>query len=462
MRHSRFLVMMFVPFAVLIVTAPSIPAQTVTTLYSFTGQNSSGVPVYVTPAQGRNGKLYGTNSGANGADGSIFEITTAGLQNQIYTFGSDGINPYAGLTLATDGNFYGTTVYGGSSNNGVLFRISPGGTYTALHEFAGGPDGANPVTKPIEASDGNLYGPTLGTNGTSTIYKYSPSDGSFSTIFKLDPLRGFSAVGALVEGPDGNLIGSAEVEGANGCGTLFKFTKSGSPLWTYSFQCNDTGYSPDSALLQATDGNFYGTTIYGGTAGRCGTVFKLDQSGNVSDLYAFKSLADGCGPYGGITQGTDGNLYGTTSGGGKGSNGPGGTLYQLTMKGVHTILYNFGVTGEVPEAPPTQDTNGIFYGTTELGGRYGFGAVYSLNMGLGPFVTFVRPSGATGHAAQILGQGLTGATSVAFNGVPATSFNVVSDTYMTAVVPIGAITGKVVVTTPGGTLTSNVSFRVVN
>ena len=169
MRHSRFLAVMCVPFAMLIVTAPSIPAQTVTTLYSFTGQNSSGVPVYVTPAQGRNGKLYGTNSGANGADGSIFEITTAGLENQIYTFGSDGINPYAGLTLATDGNFYGTTVYGGSSNNGVLFRISPGGTYTALHEFAGGPDGANPVTKPIEASDGNLYGPTLGTNGTSTI-----------------------------------------------------------------------------------------------------------------------------------------------------------------------------------------------------------------------------------------------------------------------------------------------------
>jgi uncharacterized repeat protein (TIGR03803 family) len=165
-------------------------------------------------------------------------------------------------------------------------------------------------------------------------------------------------------------------------------------------------------------------------------------------------------PEGGLVQATDGNLYGSTSSGGAGDNG---TLYQITTDGVYTQLYSFPKSiGVQPTAALLQDTNGLFYGTTLAGGANGVGSVFSLNMGLGPFVTFVRPTGGVGHAAQILGQGLTGATSVTFNGVAATSFTVVNDTYMTAVVPTGATTGKVVVTTPGGTLTSNVNFRIIH
>ena len=134
----------------------------------------------------------------------------------------------------------------------------------------------------------------------------------------------------------------------------------------------------------------------------------------------------------------------------------------MSLSGTFQVLYDFGLSGEDAEAAPAQDTNGVFYGTTYKGGRYGFGTVYSLNMGLAPFVTFVLPAGKAATNAQILGQGLTGTTGVTFNGIAATSFKVVSDTCMTAVVPSGATTGKVVVTTPGGTLTSNVSFRVVN
>jgi hypothetical protein len=107
-----------------------------------------------------------------------------------------------------------------------------------------------------------------------------------------------------------------------------------------------------------------------------------------------------------------------------------------------------------------QHTSGLLYGPSWMGGTHGDGFLYSVDMGLGPFVTFVHAQGKVGSVAQILGQGLTGASSVTFNGVPTASFAVVSDTYMTAVVPTGATTGPVVVTTPGGTLTSNVNFRV--
>jgi hypothetical protein len=133
------------------------------------------------------------------------------------------------------------------------------------------------------------------------------------------------------------------------------------------------------------------------------------------------------------------------------------------MNGTYTQLYSFQETvGSGANAALLQHTNGTFYGPASFGGRYNEGSLYSLDMGLAPFITFVQPTGRVGRTAQILGQGLTGATSVTFNGVAASSFKVASDTFMTAVVPSGATTGKVVVTTPGGALTSNVSFRVVD
>ena len=110
--------------------------------------------------------------------------------------------------------------------------------------------------------------------------------------------------------------------------------------------------------------------------------------------------------------------------------------------------------------PLCRDTSGLFYGTSQFGGAFGFGSVYSLNMGLGPFIAFVSATGKVGQTAEILGQKLKGTTSVTFNGVPATSFTVKSSTYMTAVIPTGATTGKVVVTTPTGVLTSNINFVI--
>jgi uncharacterized repeat protein (TIGR03803 family) len=430
-------------------------AQTFVDIYNFTTNNSSQLP-YAPLTQGRNGALYSTAHG-QGDYGSVIKVTTAGFFDQIFPFDyTNGSNPLAGLVLAANGNFYGVTASGGANGDGTLFKISSGG-YTILHSFAGGSDGITPRGAPIQAADGNIYGTTEGNLGVSgaTVYKYTPA-GGVSTIYQFDTTTEILA--SLVQGSDGNLYGSAYGGGSNACGVLFKLTTGGTLLWSYSFPCGTGGSSPAAPLVQAADGNFYGTTEQGGSAGD-GTVFKMTAKGKVSILYSFQSGSDGANPDAGLAQATDGMLYGATTGGGiEGF----GTLFQISTAGAYKSLYSFTSTsGEYPEAGLIQHTDGTLYGTAYKGGANALGSVYSLNMGLGPFITFVRPMGRVGSTAQILGQGLTGTTTVAFNGIATTSFTVVSDTYMTAAVPSGATTGAVVVTTASGTLTSNKNFQIV-
>jgi uncharacterized repeat protein (TIGR03803 family) len=224
------------------------------------------------------------------------------------------------------------------------------------------------------------------------------------------------------------------------------------------------GLSPIGTLTQDADGNLYGTTLNGGTHANAGTIFKIDNMlRSITILYDFgATLEDGRGGYTGLAFGTDGYLYGGTSIGGTAG---AGTLYRISTSGTYTELFSFpslgGQNGQYPDAALVQGTNGEFYGVTEYGGLDGDGSLYSLNVGLGPFITFVKSQGRIGAQVQILGQGLGGSTSATFNGVAATEFTVVSDTFMTAVVPSGATTGPVVVTTPGGALSSNVSFRII-
>jgi uncharacterized repeat protein (TIGR03803 family) len=441
---------------VLIALSGAVHAQVVAGIYDFGATGSSQNPAYVTPVQGRDGELYGTTYGVT--YGSVFKITTAGSGGDLYEFNSSqGANPVGGLTLSADGSFYGTTAFGGSTNQGVLFKITASGTYTVLHEFAGGSDGANPFAPPILASDGNLYGTTEGLfSVASTIYKYTPS-GTFSTIYQFEQVNGATISAPLTQGSNGDLFGSASGGGVYGCGTLFTITRSGTLVSSYSFPCGSRGALPGT-LVQASDGNFYGMTDQGGTE-NLGTIFKMNPlTMKVTTLHKFVGgNGDGKLPTGGLVEATDGNLYGETSGGGSSNDG---VLFRLTTTGDYKVIYTFqSTTGSGALAAPFQHTNGLLYGTLQLGGTFGKGAVYSLDLGLKPFVTFVRPTGKVGVSAQILGQGLTGATSVTFNGVAAT-FSVVSDTYMTAVVPAGATTGAVVVATPAGNLTSNVSFRI--
>jgi uncharacterized repeat protein (TIGR03803 family) len=434
-------------------------------IHSLSGKSGASDPNFVNLAQGRDGHLYGdaTGYGYTVTDGSVFRLTTSGTGGVLYRFaGPDGSHPTGGVILATDGNYYGVTPSGGALGIGTLFRLTASGTYKDLYDFSGGSDGGYPYPAPMEASDGNLYGLT----SYATLYRYTRA-GEFSTLYS------FNAGGTsysnfespLLQASDGNLYAVSGYGGPLGCGAIFKLTTAGVLLHTYDFQCSKRGSYPQGPLLEASDGNFYGVTSNGGSSSNtgcysgCGTVFKMSQEGIVTIMYTLQGdKTDGTYPLGGLAEGTDGYLYGSTFTGGTHGDG---TLFQISKGGSYRLLYSFPVSvGYGPEGKLLQHTNGLFYGLATYGGITYEGTVYSLDMGLGAFVTFVRPTGKVGQTAQILGQGLTGSTSVTFNGVPATSLSVVSDTYMTAVVPSGAITGPVVVTTPSGALTSNVSFRI--
>jgi len=244
------------------------------------------------------------------------------------------------------------------------------------------------------------------------------------------------------------------------CGAFIKFSLQGAKISEHDFGClAKTGDSPPAAYIQGPDGNFYGTNSTGGSGnGPYGTAATIDaHTGVVTLLHDFDQASGG--PWDGLTLGTDGNFYGMVVESALSSSG---AAYQLTPGGGYTELAGFPNIGEnYPVIPLMQHTNGKFYSVDEQGEFADtFGSVYVVDNNLGPFITFVSPQGRVGSRVQILGQGLTGATAVTFNGVEASSFTVVSDTFMTAVVPAGAASGSVVVTTPGGTLTSNKSLRV--
>jgi uncharacterized repeat protein (TIGR03803 family) len=334
----------------------------------------------------------------------------------------------------------------------VLYKITSAGTYTVLHQFLGGSDGSYPYGPPIETSDGSFYGVSSGGNTEApTLYKLTPS-GVYSVIYTYDKATTGWLVYGLIQGSDGLLYTMSNQGGTGNCGTIVKLTLSGQVKATHPFNCADGG-NPVLPLIQANDGNYYGTTFGGGTH-NLGVIFKLTPSFAEKVLYEFAS-GQATEPEAGLVQGTDGNLYGVTTTGANGSS----HLYRWDLSAGYSDLYTFtGVDYLI--APLLEHTNGLFYAPSWQFGTDNLGYIYSVDMKLGPFVTFVRSQGKIGSAAEILGQGFTGTTRVTFNAIAASSFKVVSDTYITVVVPTGATTGPVVVTTPGGPLTSNKSFRV--
>src|SRR5580700_6852844 len=332
-------------------TAIASPAQTFKTLVKF--DKSDGSYPESSLVQTTDGTLYGTTRfGGNSGAGTIFEITAQGGLNTLYNFCSqtncaDGSNSEASPIQGTDGNFYGTTSYGGANNLGTVFKITPGDVVTTLHSFEG-TDGALPYAGLVQAADGNFYGTASGGGAYNygTIFKIN-STGTLTTLHSLGSgsTDGSFPVAALVQADDGNLYGTTYYGGAYNYGTIFKITRSGSLTTLHSFDSTDGGY-PSSALVEAADGDFYGTTSQWGTCHSCGTVFRITKEGTLTTLHSFNQT-DGALAAGGLIQATDRNFYGTTVQGGNLSCNPSygcGTVFQITSQGTLTTLHTFDGT----------------------------------------------------------------------------------------------------------------------
>ena len=457
-------------FAGVLLFAVAASAQTYTALHTYPigSGNYSGVGWPQVMSQGRDGLLYSTisNDGTKNV-GTVFNITTAGQLNTIYSFCpltgcADGASPLGGVTLGFDGNFYGTTQGGGSHGAGTVFKVTPTGTLTTLWNFANGTDDSVPFYTTLQGQDGNMYGVSA-----------AQYNGQYGAFFKVSAAGVFKALKDFAytnganpnlptQGTDGNFYGTAQGGGdpTCKCGVVYKATAAGAITVLHNFKGYPTdGYRPLAVLVQGYDGNFYGTTYQGG-AKNFGSVFKITPSGTFTLLYSFGSVAgDGLKPITGLTLGTDGNFYGTTGNGGTKNFG---SLYKITPAGSESVLYSFCSVscndGFAPATPLVLHTDGKFYGNTN-GNSLGGSVFYSFDVGFKPLVDLVTWSAKVGKTVEILGQGFTGTTDVSFNGVNA-AFSNVSDTYLTATVPAGALTGPVTVTTLTNTMKSNRAFLV--
>ena len=478
MKNAGLLIAACMVAALCLATAVSADAQTFRTLFTFNGSNKT-VPGGL--VQTWSGDLAGIDAlGGTYGDGMVYEMTPNPDGTTVVSFSFDCVLPCSyedlnatPLLLANGGTFYGTTT-SDLGAGGTVFKITPDGQFTTIYTFCSlrdCADGQVPSSPLVEGRNGNIYGTTLyGGKGTycfggqncGTIFEITKSgklSGIYSFCTQANCPDGHDA--SLTLGTDGNFYGTT---GAS-YGTFFSLSPTGTLTTLYQFTGGNDGEGP-SGVVEGADGNFYGTTVYAG-AFSSGTVFKVTPSGELSTLYTFCALencSDGAYPRGGVIQGTDGNLYGTTYG--SGNNGSLGTLFQLTPAGQLTTLHRFcPQSGECPDgsyplAALVQNTDGAFFGTTSSGGNTGCcGTVFRLSMGLAPFVSSTPAFGKIGNTIRILGNSLTSATSVTFNGVPAT-FTVVSPTLIKVTVPSGATTGKIQVVTPAGTLQSNVPFVV--
>ncbi len=385
-----------------------ITAGAFNALYSFAG-GINGYSPNAALVQGRDGLFYGTTlfggtSGTTKNAGTIYQYNPAnGSFTVLHSFtGTDGGHPSAALTLGSDGFFYGTTSTYGDSSNGTVFRLTSSGAVISLLSFNGS-NGINPDAALVAGSGGSFYGTTFagGAHGLGTVFKLSP-DGSSPTGYSLAALHSFAGgtdganpYAALVLGSDGFFYGTTYAGGKFGDGVVFKMSASGVVTTLHPFSGGPEGVHPYAALIQASDGAFYGTTFAGGPA-HTGTVFKMSASGAVTTLHKFSVLdnslhnTDGASPYAALVQGSDGNFYGTTSAGGAFGNGTAfkmttnGTLAGTSVTTLHafsTLDGNFDNTdGANPYAALVEDKSlpGTFYGTTYAGGASGNGVVFTM------------------------------------------------------------------------------------
>ncbi len=346
------------------------------------------------------GTLYGTTAygGANGYDGTVFRITTAGTEQVLHSFGhgSDGVFPVADL-INVNGTLYGTTNAGGAYCCGTVFSVTTGGAEKVVHSFSNDHEGGSSLHAGLIDVDEMLYGTTMRGSytthhcGCGTVF-------SLTTGGTLRVLRSFGKgndgywLSAGLIDLNGLLYGTTYAGGAYGRGgssgeqvggVVFSMTMDGKEKVLHAFGKGTDGLGPDASLIDV-NGTLYGTTEYGGGRNR-GTVFSITTSGKEKVVYSFGDPPDGATPHGGLID-VNGTLYGTTSGGGAYSylGIHGGTVFSVTTGGKETVLHSFGngKDGYIPVAR-LLDVNGTLYGTTTGGGKYyrgssGFGTVFAL------------------------------------------------------------------------------------
>jgi uncharacterized repeat protein (TIGR03803 family) len=371
------------------------PVKTV--IHSFTGGADGAYP-YASLVEASNGNLYGTtSSGGVGGAGTVFSITDlAGNPTEsvvhAFTGGNDGSNPMTSLIQASDGKLYGTAG-GGTNGAGTVFAISNlGGTSTenVIYSFAGAPDGNGPSSALVQAADGNLYGTTQsggssGYGGTVFVIGNLGGTPTESIIYSFSGgADGGYPVSGLIQASDGNLYGTTQYGGSNNVGTVFEIVDpGGTPLESviYSFMGATDGSYPQASLLQASDGNLYGATAFGGSSS-VGTVFEISGLGGIateSVVYSFAGGTDGAFPYAGLIQASDGSLYGTA---GQSLTSNVGTVFRISGVGgtpAFDVVVEFrGSDGAYATATLIQGSDGNLYGTTGYGGSSDFGSVLKI------------------------------------------------------------------------------------
>ena len=407
--------------------AQTVSGVVFSNLHSFgTATNSMGVIVDgIVPEAAlmldTDGNLYGTTaSGGFYGFGTVFGVTTAGAFSNLYSFGQnlqtngnalDGSGPTCALVQDANGSLYGTTYEGGANDIGTVFKLTTNGNLTSLYSFGTTQDtngnfldGENPSAGLTLGPDGSpfLFGTAYGggSQDAGTMFRVTASGSlvslhSFGSIQDSygDYLDGANPSASLVVGSDGNLYGTTSYGGTNDYGNVFRITTNGSITILYSFGAiidktgnPADGSSPLAPLIEGADRNFYGTTYSGGTNGNgFGTVFRITTNGNLTTLYSFGAIQDtngqaldGANPQGGLVQSGDGELYGTTSAGGKNNSG---TVFQISTNGTLLTLYRFsgGNDGSEPEAGLVLLGNTL-YGTTASGGSQYLGVVFSLTL----------------------------------------------------------------------------------
>src|SRR5215470_716378 len=298
-----------------------------------------------------------------------------------HSFTAGGI-PKGSLLQTSDGKIYGTSYSGGLFGRGSVFMLmtdgSGGWIFSTLHSF-NDIDGSLPIAGLIQAKDGNFYGTTSAGGehgGGGTVFRID-SSGNLTTLHTFDAsnYEGASPAAPLIQAQDGDFYGTTTVGGANFLGTVFKIDASGTFSTLHSFNYPE-GTNPNACLVQGKDGQLYGTCASNGT-GYAGTVFRVDSSGTVTTIHSFDP-SEGRQPYGALVQAADGNFYGTTSGGGSDN----GTIFRMDASGTVTKLHSFTLDeGFAPYAGLIQAADGNFYGTTTQGGAAFKGTVFRIGTG---------------------------------------------------------------------------------